>query len=84
MTKYRNLIRSSASIIRCSETYLDRHMETGVPVTRHFYDAILQDGTRHKCHTRGAAEMLAAMHNGNAMNNTGKMKDFHYSEDYAQ
>jgi len=84
MNKYRNLIRANASVSKCNETYLDRHTESGIPITRHYYDAILHDGKRHRCYTRGAAEMIVSLQNGNAMNNTGKMKDFHFREDYAQ
>lgn len=73
-----------ASVRKSDDTYIDRHSETGVPITRHYHDVTLVDGSVHRCHTRGAAELLAGLSNHNATDNTGRMRDFHYSEDYAQ
>lgn len=83
-SKYKKLL-ASASVRKSSDTYLDRNTETGVPVKRHFYDVTMPDNTYHRFYTRGAAEMIVALENGDAgLIGTNRMKDFHYSEDYAQ
>ena len=84
ISKYKKLL-AGAFVSKARDTYLDRHSETGVPVKRHFYDVTMPDKQVHRCRTRGAAEFLASLTNGNATPaGTNRMKDFHFREDYAQ